>query len=86
MILESFLVFLFSSLTATVMGALLVRWAKNVLFAGRSSLQMMKISIQLVDLGFLAVAGSGLLLFAVTISLLPVLRTNPKDTLAAMDE
>lgn len=86
MILESFLVFLLSSITAVVTGTFLVRWLESFLFSGESSFQTVEISLQFADLGFLAVAGIGLLFFAVAISLFPVLRGNPpKDTLAEME-
>ena len=85
MILESFMVFLFASITAIVMGTFFSKWMGNFLFSGESAFRTVEISLHFTDISFLAVVGSGLLFFAVVISLLPVLKANPKDTLAEME-
>lgn len=85
MVLESLVVFMLSTLMATAIGRFLAQGLKGILFAERSTAQTVQINIQLIDIGFLIAAGSGILLFAVAISLLPVLRANPKDTLSEME-
>ena len=85
MVLESLVVFMFSTLMATAIGRFLAQGLKGILFAEGSTAQTVQINIKLIDIGFLIAAGSGILLFAVAISLLPVLRANPKDTLSEME-
>ena len=45
----------------------------------------MEVLLQLKDVGVLAGLGSLLVLVAVIISLLPILKTNPKETLSKME-
>lgn len=85
MVLESLVVFMLSTLMSTAIGRFLAQGLKGILFAEGSTAQTVQINIQLIDIGFLIAAGSGILLFAVAISLLPVLRANPKDTLSEME-
>ena len=85
MMLESLLVFMVSTLFAVVAGNFLAKWLKTILFAGKDSIEALQISIQSIDIGLLAAVGGGILLFAVGISLIPVLEKNPKDTLSEME-
>lgn len=85
MMLESLLVFVVSTLFAVVAGNFLAKWLKTILFAGKDSIEALQISIQSIDIGLLAAVGGGILLFAVGISLIPVLEKNPKDTLSEME-
>lgn len=85
MMLESLLVFVASTLFAVVAGNFLAKWLKTILFAGKDSIEALQISIQSIDIGLLAAVGGGILLFAVGISLIPVLEKNPKDTLSEME-
>ena len=85
MVLESLVVFMLSTLMSTAIGRFLAQGLKGILFAEGSTAQTVQINIQLIDIGFLIAAGSGILLFAVAISLLPVLRANPKDTKSEME-
>ena len=45
----------------------------------------LEVLLQLKDVGVLAGLGSLLVLVAVIISLLPILKTNPKETLSKME-
>ena len=82
MMLESLLVFMVSTLFAVVAGNFLAKWLKTILFAGKDSIEALQISIQSIAIGLLAAVGGGILLFAVGISLLPVLEKHPKCTLS----
>lgn len=85
MMLESLLVFMFSTLFAVVAGNFLAKWLKTILFAGENSMEALQINIRFIDMGLLAAVGAGILLFAVGISVIPVLGKNPKDTLSEME-
>lgn len=85
MMLESLLVFILSTLFAVAAGNFLAKWLKTILFAGENSMEALQINIRFIDIALLAAVGGGILLFAVGISVIPVLRKNPKDTLSEME-
>ena len=85
MLVESFLVFVISTLFAIVSGDFLAKWLKTMLFSGENLMQALQINLQPIDIGGVLAAGSGILLFAVGVSLIPVLKKNPKDTLSEME-
>ena len=59
---------------------------KGVLFAGKSiSTLAIEISPHLSDIGMLIMSGAMILFIGIGISVIPVLRTNPKDTLSDME-
>lgn len=59
---------------------------KGLLFAGKNiSTLAVKISPQLSDVGILIMSGAMILFIGIGISVIPVLRTNPKDTLSEME-
>lgn len=86
LLLESFLVFAVSSVSAVVIGNILAEKLKGVLFAGKSiSTLAIEISPHLSDIGMLIMSGAMILFIGIGISVIPVLRTNPKDTLSDME-
>lgn len=81
-----FLVFAVSSVSAVVIGNILAEKLKGVLFAGKSiSTLAIEISPHLSDIGMLIMSGAMILFIGIGISVIPVLRTNPKDTLSDME-
>lgn len=86
LLLESFLVFTISSVCSIAIGNILAEKLKDLLFAGKSiSALAVKISPQLSDIGILIICGAVILFIGIGISVIPVLRTNPKDTLSEME-
>lgn len=86
LLLESFLVFAASSVCSIAIGNILAEKLKDLLFAGKNiSTLAVKISPQLSDVGILIMSGAMILFIGIGISVLPVLRTNPKDTLSEME-
>ena len=67
-------------------GNILAEKLKGVLFAGKSiSTLAIEISPHLSDIGMLIMSGAMILFIGIGISVIPVLRTNPKDTLSDME-
>lgn len=86
LLLESFLVFTISSVCSIAIGNILAEKLKDLLFAGKNiSTLAVKISPQLSDVGILIICGAVILFIGIGISVIPVLRTNPKDTLSEME-
>lgn len=86
LLLESFLVFTISSVFSIAIGNILAEKLKDLLFAGKNiSTLAVKISPQLSDVGILIMSGAMILFIGIGISVIPVLRTNPKDTLSEME-
>lgn len=86
MLLESFMVFLLATAASVLTGSYMAKALKKMLFSeNQISSLALKIGIQGTDIGWLVSAGLGILLLAVGISLVPVLLTNPKDTLSEME-
>ena len=86
LLLESFLVFAASSVCSIAIGNILAEKLKGLLFAGKNiSTLAVKISPQLSDVGILIMSGAMILFIGIGISVIPVLRTNPKDTLSEME-
>lgn len=86
MLLESFMVFLLATAASVLTGSYMAKALKKMLFSENQIPSLaLKIGIQGTDIGWLVSAGLGILLLAVGISLVPVLLTNPKDTLSEME-
>lgn len=85
MLVESFFVFVISTLFAIVSGDFLAKWLKTMLLSEENLMRTLQINLQPIDIGGVLAAGSGILLFAVGVSLIPVLKKNPKDTLSEME-
>lgn len=86
MLLESFMVFLLATAASVLTGSYMAKALKKMLFSeNQISSLALKIGIQGTNIGWLVSTGLGILLLAVGISLVPVLLTNPKDTLSEME-
>lgn len=85
-LLEGFLVFAVATVFSVLSGNYMAGILKNLLFTkSQVSTVSLEIGIRRMDIGWLAAAGAGILLIAVAISLIPILLTNPKDTLSEME-
>ena len=83
--LESFLVFVLAVLGSCSLGGLMAGVLQSFLTDSEAAGSSLKVLLKLKDIGILAGLGGLLVLAAVMISLLPVLKTNPKETLSKME-
>ena len=85
-LLEGLLVFFMATAISVLSGNYMAEALKKLLFTeNQISSVPLEIGIRVADIGWLAVAGAGILLIAVGISLIPILLANPKDTLSEME-
>lgn len=85
-LLEGLLVFFMATVISVLSGNYMAGALKKLLFTeNQISSVPLEIGIRVADIGWLAVAGAGILLIAVGISLIPILLANPKDTLSEME-
>lgn len=85
-LLEGLLVFFMATVISVLSGNYMAEALKKLLFTeNQISYVPLEIGIRVADIGWLAVAGAGILLIAVGISLIPILLANPKDTLSEME-
>lgn len=85
-LLEGLLVFFMATVISVLSGNYMAGALKKLLFTeNQISSVPLEIGIRIADVGWLAVAGAGILLIAVGISLIPILLANPKDTLSEME-
>lgn len=85
-LLEGLLVFFMATVISVLSGNYMAEALKKLLFTeNQISSVPLEIGIRVADIGWLAVAGAGILLIAVGISLIPILLANPKDTLSEME-
>ena len=85
-LLEGLLVFFMATVISVLSGNYMAEALKKLLFTeNQISSVPLEIGIRVADVGWLAVAGAGILLIAVGISLIPILLANPKDTLSEME-
>ncbi|MCI8464293.1 MAG: ABC transporter permease [Lachnospiraceae bacterium] len=84
-LLESFLVFLTSAIGACCLGSMMAGVLQKALTHSETAEVSLNVFLQGKEIGSLMVLGSFLILTSVTISLLPVLKTNPKDILSRME-
>ena len=85
-LLEGLLVFFMATVISVLSGYYMAEALKKLLFTeNQISSVPLEIGIRVADIGWLAVAGAGILLIAVGISLIPILLANPKDTLSEME-
>ena len=66
-------------------GTLTASWLQNLLFSSVETGASLEVSLQLTDVALLLGIGSGVVVIAVLLSLLPVIRANPKDILSRME-
>lgn len=83
--LESFLVFMASVIGACGLGRIMARFLQKALARPETSEISLNVFLNGKDIGSLIVWGSLLVLTAVAISLLPILKASPRDTLARME-
>ncbi|MCI6467284.1 MAG: ABC transporter permease [Faecalicatena sp.] len=83
--LETLLVFLAAVCAACVFGNLLAGFLQSMLTGSAASDIMLEVSLEFRDVISLLGLGALLVMAAAACSLIPVLRTNPKDTLSKME-
>jgi len=83
--LESFLVFLVSIIGACGLGSLMAEFLQKALTHSETTEVSLNVFLQGKDIGSLVVWGSFLVLTAVLVSLFPILKANPRDTLSRME-
>ncbi|MCI8494178.1 MAG: ABC transporter permease [Lachnospiraceae bacterium] len=83
--LESFLVFALAVFGSCSLGNLMAGVLQGLFTESETTEISLEVLLQLKDVGVLAGLGSLLVLVAVIISLLPILKTNPKETLSKME-
>ncbi len=84
-LLESFLVFVLAVLGSCCLGNFMAGILQGFLIESGTTDISLEVLLQLKDIVVLAGLGSLLVLAAVTVSLLPIARTNPKETLSKME-
>ena len=85
MFLESFCVFLLSVAGASVLGSFMADILRKVLTRSQTVELSLEVLLQIRDVAHLVGLGGLLVLTAVAISLFPVVKANPKDTLSRME-
>ena len=83
--LESFLVFALAVLGSCGLGNFMAEVLQGFLTDPETTDISLEVLLQFKDAGILAGLGSLLILAAVIVSLLPILKTNPKETLSKME-
>ena len=83
--MESFLVFALAVLGSCCLGNFMAGILQGLLTESGTTDISLEVLLQFKDVGILAGLGSLLVLAAVIVSLLPMLRTNPKETLSKME-
>lgn len=84
-LLEAAIIFLIALVFACGFGTLTASWLQNLLFSSVETGASLEVSLQLTDVALLLGIGSGVVVIAVLLSLLPVIRANPKDILSRME-
>ena len=83
--MESFFVFAFAVLGSCCLGNFMAGILQGFLTESGTTDISLEVLLQFKDIGILAGLGTLLVLAAVIVSLLPILRTNPKETLSKME-
>lgn len=83
--LESFLVFMISTIGACGLGSLMAGLLQKVLTHSETTEVSLNVFLQGQDIGSLIIWGSFIVLAAVVVSLFPILKANPRDTLSRME-
>lgn len=84
-LLESFLIFFVSAVGACGVGQIFAKFLKNFLITSQTSSVMTNVSLKLNDIISLFSIGSLITIIAVTFSIFPILKSNPRDTLSRME-
>lgn len=83
--LESFLVFMISVIGACGLGSLMAGFLQKALTHSETTEIALDVFLQGKDIGSLMIWGSFIVLAAVVVSLFPILKANPRDTLSRME-
>lgn len=83
--LESFLVFMVSVIGACGLGSLMAGFLQKALTHSETTEIALNVFLQGKDIGSLMIWGSFIVLAAVVVSLFPILKANPRDTLSRME-
>lgn len=84
-ILEAFTVFLVSVTSASFLGNFMGKNLQKSLLDNQESGVLLPLEIEMKDIGFLLFMGGLVVLFAVGVSMISTLRTNPKDIFSDME-
>lgn len=84
-LLETFGVFFVSVAGVCGVGSFIAGLLSNLLIASQTTDITLEVSLKMVDIASLIVIGGVIVLIAVTFSILPILKANPKDTLSKME-
>lgn len=83
--LESFLVFMVSVIGACGLGSLMAGFLQKALTHSETTEISLNVFLQGKDIGSLMIWGSFIVLAAVVVSLFPIIKANPRDTLSRME-
>lgn len=83
--LESFLVFMVAVIGACGLGSLMAGFLQKALTHSETSEVSLHVFLQGKDIGSLMIWGSFIVLASVVVSLIPILKANPRDTLSRME-
>ena len=84
-LLEAAVVFLIALIGSCGLGSLASGWLQDLLLSSVETSVSLQVSLQFTDIALLLGIGSGVVVIAVLLSLLPVIRANPKDILSRME-
>ena len=84
-LLEAAVIFFVALLGSCVLGSLTSGWLRDLLLSSVETGVSLQVSLQVTDIALLLGIGSGVVVIAVLLSLLPVIRANPKDILSRME-
>lgn len=84
-ILESVTLFLISGIASCGLGIYAAEWLQNLLTSSKAAEISLQISLQTQDIVFLLAIGGAVVLISVFLSVIPILRTSPRETLSRME-
>ena len=84
-LLEAAAVFLIALIGSCGLGSLASSWLQDLLLSSVETDVSLQVSLQFTDIALLLGIGSGVVVIAVLLSLLPVIQANPKDILSRME-
>lgn len=84
-LLEAAAVFFVGLIGSCGLGLLASSWLQDLLLSSVEESVSLQVSLQFTDIALLLGIGSGVVVIAVGLSLLPVIRSNPKDILSRME-
>ncbi len=84
-LLEAFGVFVISVAGACGIGTIMAKFLKGALVNTQTTDMIMDVSLKLSDISLLLGIGSNIVLIAVIVSIVPILKANPRETLSRME-